>query len=238
MTAREACGMRHEAWDKSHECLLTAAIEEGDTRRGRGRPPSGAAPFAQAHAACGTCAQASHSQLKNNSFQLKSIKRNYFTLNQLRLAQESPRVAHEKKQNFYSALRFWETDWRQTTAERQQRARRRKAEEQAREGERESDHFKKNLPRMLIIMIYGPSWGTTTQHTSGRDTSGRVLEALLYSGSEPTNWFDCRVLKCWQSATWDESKDRRRSRRSWRRSRGRRALWVPHINRVSSLLLS
>lgn len=137
MTAREECGMRHEEWGKSHECLLTAAIEEGDTRRGRCRPPSGAVPFAQAHAACGTCAQASHFQLKNNSFQLKSIKRNYFTLNQLRLAQESPRVAHKKKQNFYSALRFWETDWRQTTAERQQRARRRRQRsKQERERER------------------------------------------------------------------------------------------------------
>lgn len=234
MTAREACGMRHGAWGMSHECLLTAAIEKGDTRRRRrGRPPSGAAPFAQAHAACGTCAQASHSQLKNNSFQLKSIKRNYFTLNQLRLEQESPRVAHEKKQNFYSALRFWETDWRQTA---ETTTRKKKNE---REWEREKFTSKRTCHGCSSLWYMGQAGAQIYTHIWER-----VLKALLHSGSEPTNWFDCRVLKCWQSATWDESKDRRRKSKSWRRrsglwrSRARRAWWVPHINRVSSLLLS
>lgn len=154
-------------------------------------------------------ASSCRTQLKNNSFQLKSIKRNYFTLNQLRfdwrmkesrLKKKKTRRQEEKQQNFYSVLRFGQTDCRQTKQETE----RDRDIERARGVERSLvSFFWELLLRMLIIMIYGPSWRGARYKIRLRTSSFAFLRRRFFQSQQ----IDLTVvLKCWQSATWVVSK--------------------------------
>lgn len=151
-------------------------------------------------------ASSCRTQLKNNSFQLKSIKRNYFTLNQLRFDWRMKESRLKKKKTKRKATKFLQrveiwANWLQAD----------KARDRERSRYRESERsraitcffFWELLLRMLIIMIYGPSWRGARYKIRVRTSSFAFLRRRFFQSQQ----IDLTVvLKCWQSATWVVSK--------------------------------